>query len=527
MSRLLNWNLSEKAKHYIILGFLGCIIFLGLLLRTQGLFTNNILFVHDNGRDMLFVKKIVVDHKLSLIGPWTGLQGFFHGVFWYYLLAIPFILGKGNPAVVTGFMALLSTSSILLAFITLKRIAGTFAGFFAAIIYTVAPFSIVTSAWSWNPYPIVWIMPLYAFLLYSFVQKKRYALYGIAFLTALIMQFEIMYGITLVPTLLFLLFVAAKREKIRIKRVKTLLIAGGIFMLPFLPMLLFNIRHNFLMFNANFKSLLSGGATVTDSASQQLLSLLVRINVRGHDLFLYTVQSLTKNSLINIALFILLLFGIFQIINKRQRKERFFILLCGITLLAPLIIFPVLNYPIWNYFWIGSAGLYTFCVAFVLGYLLKKRETLQKVGYILLFIFLLFLIPYEKLFQWSRGAPTLGVQALSLQLDVVNTIYRDAGNKPFSVYVQTPPIYDYAYRYLFWWQGNIHHYQLPNDQKQPLTYFILETTPTKPDGTYFKHNVIKTRNMPVQTFRFPGVTVEKILTASDEASVDSNYFPPL
>src|SRR3989344_4140977 len=75
-----------------------CVIFLfGFFLRAQETISGNFLFLLDSGRDMMEVKKIVFDHKLTLIGPYTSLGGVFQGPLFYYLLAIPTALFEGNP----------------------------------------------------------------------------------------------------------------------------------------------------------------------------------------------------------------------------------------------------------------------------------------------------------------------------------------------------------------------------------------------------------------------------------------------
>jgi hypothetical protein len=69
-----------KPKQAALLIFLLIIIVLAFLLRTRGLATQNVLFLYDGARDLLYVKKLVVDHDLLLIGPPSGgLQGYFHG----------------------------------------------------------------------------------------------------------------------------------------------------------------------------------------------------------------------------------------------------------------------------------------------------------------------------------------------------------------------------------------------------------------------------------------------------------------
>ena len=57
----------NKQKKVFILVCL--ILFLGFGLRAQETVSNNFLFLIDQGRDMMAVKRILYDHNLTLIGP--------------------------------------------------------------------------------------------------------------------------------------------------------------------------------------------------------------------------------------------------------------------------------------------------------------------------------------------------------------------------------------------------------------------------------------------------------------------------
>src|SRR5690348_2771954 len=92
MKRIYSLLLTNKIDFIIIAVF----VLISGLIRFIPLFEGNVPFLFDQGRDMLAVKDIVLGHKLTLIGPFTGLQGVFQGPWHYYLLAIPFVLTGGN-----------------------------------------------------------------------------------------------------------------------------------------------------------------------------------------------------------------------------------------------------------------------------------------------------------------------------------------------------------------------------------------------------------------------------------------------
>jgi hypothetical protein len=136
------------------------------------------------------------------------LQGYFHGILWYYLLAVPFFLGSGHPASFTWFAAIVSTLSV----VVLKKLSGISGALLGTIIFSFAGFSVATAKFIWNPYPIVWLMPLYFLALYSFAAKHTVALPVAALLTSLMLHFEVIYGIVLLPTLLLMALIELTRH---------------------------------------------------------------------------------------------------------------------------------------------------------------------------------------------------------------------------------------------------------------------------------------------------------------------------
>src|SRR3989338_5013558 len=88
----------RKKLLFIVLIFISL---LSLFPRAVEILNKNYVFGLDQGRDYLAVKKIVEDHKLTLIGPelgngYSGISYVFHGPIYYYFLSIPFLLTGGD-----------------------------------------------------------------------------------------------------------------------------------------------------------------------------------------------------------------------------------------------------------------------------------------------------------------------------------------------------------------------------------------------------------------------------------------------
>lgn len=514
----------------IILLILAIIFALGLIERTAGIISNNILFLFDNGRDLLYVKKIVIDHKLTLIGPSSGgLQGYFHGVLWYYLLTIPFVLGKGNPTTFTLFMATMSSFSILVTFFVMKKISNVFAAIIAATIFAFAVFSVSTSKFIWNPYPIVWLMPLYFFSLFAFVRKKIYALPLCAAIAGLIFHFEAIYGVSLLPVLI-ILFIIYIFQRIEYKRkITNILISLFLFLIPLFPTLAFDLRHNFLISTTLTKTLVEGGENLSHSTSEKQKSLSERISLRLDDLYNYSIQSITPNKYINLLFLGSLLFGLYYMIKHKYVDGLKFVTLCIFSIVLPFFVFLNLKYAVWGYYWIGNPPLYALLLSYILGFVIIKYNHYQAYfTYAVIILLAILLNPFRYIAPWQNGEINQGADNLSTQLNIVNTIYADAKGNNFSAYVLTPPVYDYVYRYLFWYRGQQLGLNTKKDEKQKLTYYIIESQLSDRNGAFFKKNTIRTINKPTNIFKFPGgISVEKIYTSPGEKRVDPNYFPRL
>jgi 4-amino-4-deoxy-L-arabinose transferase-like glycosyltransferase len=107
-------------------------------------------FLGDEGRDVLVVKRMIVDQKWTLLGPTASVGGFFLGPIYYYFM-LPFLwfwkLDPTGPAVM---VALFGIATIYLVFRVGKDFFGDLAGLIAASLYAVSPVVIAYSRASWN-----------------------------------------------------------------------------------------------------------------------------------------------------------------------------------------------------------------------------------------------------------------------------------------------------------------------------------------------------------------------------------------
>lgn len=202
-------------------------------------------FEFDQERDFNIVKSMVVDHKFTLIGPRVvSSAGFYLGP-WYYYLQIPFFMAMGGDplygAVFTGFT---SVAICLLIYFVLNRHT------FSRLISVLAAVLWVSSAnrSNWNVAFVPFFFLLFLHLYWELEKTKR-------FLSLLLLTLVLSISFNFHPQMIFLLPVwlyaiflyFRSSKKLSPREVGLTLLA---FLIPFAPLAVFDLRHNFVNTNA-------------------------------------------------------------------------------------------------------------------------------------------------------------------------------------------------------------------------------------------------------------------------------------
>ena len=131
-------------------------------------------FLGDEGRDALAVKRMIVDHKLRLIGPVTSVGNMYLGPLYYYLMLPAMMISRLSPVGPAAMVALLGILTTALIYFYGREWVGSKGSLFAAFLYALSPVVITFSRSSWNPN----VMPFFAlvsvFGLWRLWQKKQF-----------------------------------------------------------------------------------------------------------------------------------------------------------------------------------------------------------------------------------------------------------------------------------------------------------------------------------------------------------------
>ncbi len=229
-------TIKKDAAFSLLIGFT---LFAALFFRVYN-YSNRIYIESDNTRDVQ-VAKYAADHgSIVQIGQYTSAGPFFYGPLWYWVLEAfsLFPLGKFTQwYLMTGLGFLL----IFITYKTGKEIGGKYMGAAAALFAAVSPLTIRNSLAVWNPasVPLLVVLSLYFLVRFAKTQKLKYAFYVSLIVGASItIHFQ---SVLILPTLL-VTFVLGKFSW---KKIPVML--GG-FILPFLPLLWFDIRFHWTNF---------------------------------------------------------------------------------------------------------------------------------------------------------------------------------------------------------------------------------------------------------------------------------------
>jgi len=457
-------------KLFVLFGLL-TILIIGSWIRLSGIIDNSFAFTYDVGRDMLAVENIVVNHKITLIGQTAGIEGIFYGPWWYFILGIPFFIFSGNPQGIAFFMGIIGIITILVSYITGKKIGGVFLGIIFASFISISSLMVLSSSQIWNPNLAPFFVLLVFLMLYelsfeskSETSKAKYLLLLGLFL-GLTIDMEIVFGILFfLGICLSLIFVFRKKLTIR---GMLFFVAGLLFI--FSPRIVFEVRHDFLMTK-----------TFISSISNSFFSPK---NFSIFDVFISKVVSLFdtwnaalagQNSIVGFMLIIFIFLGLLFFYKKMQNAEKQIIKTIFIVMVVFLIGLTFFNQAVWRHYLVGIPVLYILLVSLMINAIRIVLKKFWVIFFMLLVLFWINLNPTQVLDNIKNPLWEGNAAVYRNQLFVIDYVYSDAKGRDFKYIVYTPAVHDYTYRYLFSWYGKKKYGYIPSQKNTRLFYVILE-----------------------------------------------------
>jgi hypothetical protein len=201
------------------------------------------------------------------------------------------------------------------------------------------------------------------------------------------------------------------------------------------------------------------------------------------------------------------------VICTRNKADRNIFRYIAIWLFVPLVILIVLRHEILFHFFIPLLIPIILLASFLIDRLLSKRYVF---GLILLAIILLvnlvvFMknIPVNQNIFFQQNQPEFNIGD---QKKVIDAVYKDADNNPFSFQSYTIPYWSQqSWDYLFWQYGEQRYGYFPVPEKAERLYVIIQADPSSKQfqEDWLKYTVSKWGE-EVKEFRYGILTIKKL-----------------
>lgn len=453
------------------------ILAVGAYLRLHNI-AGYMTFLGDEGRDVLIVKRMIVDHKFTLLGPTASVGGFFLGPIYYYFM-LPFLwlwqLDPTGPAVM---VALFGVATIYLVYRFTTEISNSWAGIIASSLYALSPLTIAYSRSSWNPN----LVPFFSlFLLYALwrtvLHDSRKAMLLAGILLGIGLQLHYLF-LFLIPVMALWLFLYGNRNNMG----KTILLGGIGFIIGYAPFLVFELRHGYPNTLSLFRFIAAGKdtgfdgtrflTTIDDVALRSFGRLVFRLpqgelwgNLPGWQLWTWLIGT-------RIAVYgsVVMLFRkhIRSIGTRSRTHQETGEALLLIWYIVVVIMFGLYKRAIYDYYFGIIFPVPFICISMLLSSFMSKR--FGKWIVISVWIFLVYL-------NW-RGMPFRYPpnNQLAQAKEIASAVLNKTNNAPFNFALITNANSDHAYRYFFeiWGHPPVSIEPVANDpQRQTVSDQLL------------------------------------------------------
>lgn len=393
-------------------------------------------FLGDEGRDALIVKKILILHDFPLIGPTTSIGNMYLGPLYYYMMALPMAVFWMNPAAAAGGAALVGVLTVALIYYLARIWFGRLPAFISAILYSVSPVTIIYSRSSWNPNPAPFFALLAIFGLYKarFGDFRWFILTGACLAAAAQMHY---LALILIPVF-GVLWIWELQQNIKSSKIKhfTFGTVGAIlaFLLLMSPLLVFDLKHDFMNFHAISKFFSNRETTVNINP----FNTLERVpTIYGNDLIgrYMAGENFVLTVILGILILVPIILAIFWLMQKRKLDWN--LLALGIWLFFGVMGLALYKQHIYDHY----LGFLNPVPYLLFGSLLLMKNKWIKFGLLGLSAILVVVNLQKSPLQNPPNNQLERTQA------VTRFVITEAGEKPFNFALLAKNNYDSAYRF--------------------------------------------------------------------------------
>lgn len=407
------------------------------------------VFLGDEGRDAIVIKRILTEFDLPLIGPPTSVGNMYLGPLYYYMMAVPMSIFWLNPVAAAMMVAILGTISVGLIYYLSRVWFGVVAAFVAATLYAVSPVNIIYSRSSWNPNPAPFFVLLALISFYKAHQSKNYRwliLTGVA--SAFLIQMHYL-ALILLPVLGILWVMEILLYKVGKDFYKNTIYGILAFLFLMSPLVVFDFRHNFI----NFRALQTFFGNRETTVNLNFLNSLARTIPIYKDNLIGSYMA-AKQPLVTTILSLIVVFsGLWGMgVMALKRRIEYPIIILIVWMLIGVLGLSLYKQNIYDHY-LGFLNPVPYLFIGALIYLIGKSNlaVFKSVLYFLsgiLFVWVMYLNIVNSPLKYPPN------KQLTRTQNVAKFIIEKSGNKPFNFALIAKHNYDAAYQFYLDYYGH-------------------------------------------------------------------------
>lgn len=398
-----------------------------------------VMFLSDQGRDAIVIKRIVTLSHLPAIGAASSVGQVYLGPFYYYFIAPFLLLFNFNPLGLAFGVALFSIIGIFLSYMIVKKELDVKTAFLFLIFIAFSSVNIEVSRFSWNPN----LLPFFSFLTLYFFYKVIHSnslrfnklIYSILFgsFFSFSLQLHYLAALLILPILFFAIPYLFKSKKNQlISSFLNFLISIFSFLFFISPLFIFDFRHNFLNLKNFIKLFAEQGALSNASLSSR---------------FSETIQSFFSHFMSNqiaapVALFLFFSFGLMYVLFLKKRIP-LFLNIHFVNIFAYLFGFSLLNSARHPHYFHSMYLSFFLISAYLLSILVTKSRSKLALGIVIVFFTTYIGLNLKSSYAFFQN-PSNQIQRAQT---VADSLAEKIDNKPFNI--ATWPVEFFEDQYLY------------------------------------------------------------------------------
>jgi len=374
------------------------------------------------------IREIIVNHKLTLLGPRVVSDtGFFLGPYFTYFLIPFYLLTNLHPSALIYFLIFFNILFFTASFFIIKKLFRFQSAIFFLLLWSVNPLLIKYDAVPWWPLTIPLGVILTWFTLYKIYKSntiKDWFILGAILGLFMNMHFQFIFIILFSGFFLLNLVFIEKKNKFDLKKILSFLLT---FLVFFTPLLLFDLRHNFLNIGLFTKFFLSKETVLNHDPN---VWFIVFTN------FLQSFIFIKSELIAKIFYFVLLIIIIYLFKKRKKFYKLFYLTTLFLWLIFPLFFILYGKRPSEYYF----IFLFPFILIIIIDFILMSKKK-----YVLYFLILIFFSLNIQKTLFNLNVNKFG---LYYKDSVVKKIKERVINKKFNISFDVPLGRNTGFRYL-------------------------------------------------------------------------------